>query len=206
MKLADATVAELLDQIAAGTPSPGGGTAAGLLGAIAAALTEMAASFALTRTAERNESVTSIHVRAGALRSELLALAEADMHAYRPVLDALALARSDERRASALRDARSAAAKVPLEITAASAEVAELAATIMRAPGNRLLLGDAGAALTIAEAAASAAARLVELNLDDSPEDPRLKQATRHALITAELRRHHRTNPPTPYSGGSEPI
>jgi len=201
MDLADATVAELLERLAARTPSPGGGAAAGLLGAIAAALTEMAASFALARTAGPNEPVATLHGRAGVLRSELLALAEADSHAYQPVLDALALAPSDERRAPALKAAHSAAAEVPLEIAGASAEVAELAATIMRTPGNQLLLGDAGAALTIAEAAASAAARLVELNLAGIPEDPRLRQATEHARNTAELRARHRPNMPASGSG-----
>jgi methenyltetrahydrofolate cyclohydrolase len=194
MTLADATVTELLEQLAAGTPSPGGGTAAGLLGAIAAALTEMAASFALARTDAPNESAAALHSRAGVLRSELLRLADADSRSYQPVLDALTLARSDERRASALRAALSAAAEVPLEIAAAAAEVAELADTIMQAPSNHLLLGDAGAALTIAAAAADAAARLVELNLDNAPEDRRLGAAARYARSAAELSDRQRTS------------
>jgi hypothetical protein len=93
------------------------------------------------------------------------------------VLDALALERGDGRRPAALRAALSAAAEVPLEIAAASAEVAELAAASARIPGNEQLAGDAGTATVIAEAATRAAAALVELNLAGSPADPRLELA-----------------------------
>jgi methenyltetrahydrofolate cyclohydrolase len=185
---ADATVAELLEQLAEATPSPGGGTAAGLVGAVAAALTEMVAAFALARATEGQDSLATLRGHAGALRARLLRLAEADAHAYQPVLDALALAHDDERRAATLRAALSAAAEVPLEIAAASAEVAELAATIMQTSGNGLLLGDASAALTFAEAAVGAAARLVELNLQATPKDQRLQQAATAAHRAALLR------------------
>lgn len=188
MTLADATVAELLEQLAAGAPAPGGGTAAGLIGAVAAALTEMVAAFAQTRTTTPEESLTQLHSRAGELRARLLELADADTRAYQPVLDALALTREDEQRAAALRAALSAAAEGPLEIAGASAEVAELAATIAQAPGGQWLLGDASVALTAAAAAAAAAARLVELNLKATPDDPRLQKATTFARRAAELR------------------
>ncbi len=79
MTLADATVAELLEQLAAATPAPAGGTAAALAGAAAAALTEMAAAFALARGPKQDdESVAALHNRAGVLRAQLLALADAD--------------------------------------------------------------------------------------------------------------------------------
>jgi formiminotetrahydrofolate cyclodeaminase len=185
--LADMTVSELLEQLAARTPSPAGGAAAALAGAAAAALTEMAAAFALARAAEEEGSMAAVHGRAGALRAQLLGLADADMVAYQPVLDALAMSRADQQRASALSAALSSAAEVPLEILAASTEVAELAAEIMLAPGNRLLSGDVSTALALADAACRAAARLVEMNLDATPDDPRLRQATLLADRAAEL-------------------
>jgi formiminotetrahydrofolate cyclodeaminase len=188
--IADATVAELLEQLAAKTPAPGGGTAAALAGATAAALTEMAAAFALARAgAEREgEAIAQLQRRAGALRARLLELADADMAAYRPVLDALALDRGDSRRPSALADALSDAAEVPLEIAAASAEVAELAAASARVAGNEQLAGDASAGALIAESATRTAVKLVELNLASSPEDPRLKRAAELARRAWEPR------------------
>jgi formiminotetrahydrofolate cyclodeaminase len=175
--LADATVAELLEQLAARTPAPGGGTAAGLAGAVAAALTEMAAAFALTRNPSAGD-IAEIARRARELRARLLELADADISSYEPVLRARSLDRGDSRRRSAIEDALSSAAEVPLEIAEACAEVAELAAMSAAAPGNDHLLGDAGAAAVIAEAATRAAVALVELNLARWPEDPRLERTT----------------------------
>jgi formiminotetrahydrofolate cyclodeaminase len=48
MELVDRTLAEVIDRFAAREPAPGGGSAAALAGALAAALTEMSAAFALT--------------------------------------------------------------------------------------------------------------------------------------------------------------
>jgi formiminotetrahydrofolate cyclodeaminase len=188
MALADATVAGLLEQLAARTPAPGGGAAAALAGATAAALTEMAAAFALARADADGERMGAVAHRAGELRARLLELADADDRAYQPVLDALALQREDRRRPAALTAALSAAAEVPLEIASAAAEVAELAAASAQAPGNEQLLGDAGAGAIIAEAATRAAAMLVELNLARSPEDPRLGRAAALVQRAAEPR------------------
>jgi formiminotetrahydrofolate cyclodeaminase len=176
--LADATVAELLEQLAARTPAPGGGTGAALAGATAAALTEMSVAFALSRAAGDDEAIAVALRRAGALRARLLELADADITSYEPVLEALALEPGDSRRRSQVEDALSGAAEVPLEIAAACAEVTELAAASAGAAGNEHLLGDAGAAALIAEAATRAAVTLVEINLARSPGDPRLEQAT----------------------------
>jgi formiminotetrahydrofolate cyclodeaminase len=194
--IADATVAELLEQLAAKTPAPGGGTAAALAGAAAAALTEMATGFAITRSGADGERMATLRDRASALRARLLELADADLRAYQPVLDALALERGERRRSAALGAALSAAAEVPLEIAAASAEVAELAAAAAHAAGNEQLLGDACVAVIIAEAATHAAAALVELNLERSPEDPRLQAAAALARrATASRRSNRRLSP-----------
>ena len=77
---------------------------------------------------------------------------------------------------------------MPLEIAAASADVAELAASITLAPRNEHLVGDASAAALIAEAATRSAVALVELNLARSPEDPRLRRAAALARQAWEAR------------------
>jgi methenyltetrahydrofolate cyclohydrolase len=178
MPLSDASVAELLERLAARTPAPGGGTAAALAGATAAALTEMAAAFALARAGGDDGAMAQAASRARALRARLLELAEADIASYEPVLQALGLDPGDSRRRSALEGALSAAAEVPLEIAAACAEVAELAAASAQAPGNEHLRGDAATGAVIAEAATRSAVTLVELNLARAPEDPRRDRAT----------------------------
>jgi formiminotetrahydrofolate cyclodeaminase len=162
---------------AARSAAPGAGAAAALAGAIAAALAEMAAAFAPERGPEPGEPAAEVRRRAGALQAQLLELGDADALAYQPVLDAMALDRGDPRRAAALAAALSAAAEVPLQIAAACSEVAELAAAAARELGGTALFGEAHAAAIIAEAATRAAVALVELDLEGSPTDARMRHA-----------------------------
>ncbi len=193
-------MAELLELIAAREPAPGGGSAAAIAGAVAAALVQMAAAFAGAGAAARGgagerEAGDSgmgewaagdrgAWARAGALRARLTALAEEDLESYRPVLTALALPPGSPERALALARALSGAAEVPLAIALAAAEVAALGEAALRS-GSRHLEGDATTAVLLAQAATRAAARLVELNLVQVPDDPRLAQV-RAAVDRAE--------------------
>jgi formiminotetrahydrofolate cyclodeaminase len=166
MPLADRTLAELLAEIAAATPAPGGGSTAAVACALAAALVEMSAG--------------PPHERAAALRARALELADEDLSSFGPVLDAQRLPAGDEGRPERLRAALSAASDTPLAVAAVGCEVAELAAEVAR--GGRLSLeGDVAAAALLAEAATRAAARLVELNLAAVPNDIRLRTAGEYA-------------------------
>jgi formiminotetrahydrofolate cyclodeaminase len=152
-------VGEVLDRLAARTPAPGGGSAAALACATAAALVEMAASFA--------DGATEAAARAGTLRARALELAEADQDSYPPVLAAARLAADDPARPAALAAALSGAAEIPLEVARIGAELAALAAALA-GDGSRYLAGDAVTAALLAEAACGAAAALVEINLSDA--------------------------------------
>jgi glutamate formiminotransferase/formiminotetrahydrofolate cyclodeaminase len=175
--LADQPLGRLLEDVAAATPSPGGGSTCGVTCALAAGLAEMAAAFTLTREeyAERHARMREIAPRAGALRAEALGLAEADLSVYGAVLEALREPAEAPGRAERLDAALSAAADTPLAIARAAAEVAELAAEVAQV-GNRHLHGDAAAGALLAEAACAAAAHLVELNLAEQPNDPRREE------------------------------
>jgi formiminotetrahydrofolate cyclodeaminase len=161
------TLGELLDRFAARTPAPGGGAGAALTCALAAALAEMAARFA-GREAEA--------ARAGALRLRALELADADAAGYAPVLEAMRLPRESPMRTARLHAALSSAADVPLAVAEAAAEVAALARSLAGS-GSPHLAGDALTGAELADAAARAAARLVLINLDDMPDDPRRERA-----------------------------
>jgi formiminotetrahydrofolate cyclodeaminase len=158
-RLASSSVAELLAEVAAPKPAPGGGSSAAVAVALAAALVEMCGD-----------------ERAAALRERALELAEADLGSYAPVLEAQRLPADDPERPERLRAARSEASTVPMEIAELGCEVAELAAGAARG-GRRSLEGDATAGALLAEAAARAAVRLVELNLAEQADDPRLAAA-----------------------------
>ena len=159
-----------LDDLAARTPAPGGGAAAGVTCALAAALVGMAARFA-------GDDATA--ARADALRGEAVELAEADLTAFAPVLEAMREG-PPERVAAA----QAAAADVPLAIAETAAAVAGLAAAVAES-GKPALRGDALAGADLAAAAARAAARLVEINLAGAPEDPRLARAQAAARTAA---------------------
>lgn len=169
---ADRPFSLLLDDVAAERAAPGGGAAAAWTGALAAGLVEMAASLAAGRAPER---MSEIRGQAAMLRRDLLHLAERDLEAYTPVLDAMRLPADDAGRARRMSEALSGAAEPPLEIAAAGADLTELAAETVR-DGNPNLIGDAITAVLLAEAACRSAGALVRLNLQDRPDDPRLER------------------------------
>jgi formiminotetrahydrofolate cyclodeaminase len=135
-------VGEFLAALGERTPTPASGAATALTGALAAALTELAARFA-----EDDDAV----VRAKALTMRLVQLADEDGDAY----TAFMADRNDETRARII--------AVPEEIAARADEVAELAQSV-RERLRSSVAGDAEAAVELARAAARVARRLAELN------------------------------------------
>jgi formiminotetrahydrofolate cyclodeaminase len=171
-------LAELLDALAERSPAPGAGVAAALAGALAAALLEMVAAFAGVETAR---------TRAPALRAQLVEAGELDMRSYEPVLAAQRLRAGDPSRERRVDEALSRASEAPLAIMRAAAEVAELALEVW-AQSKPALRGDAATAVLLAEAAARAAARLVEINLQGRAGDPRLADVAQLSERTAQAR------------------
>jgi methenyltetrahydrofolate cyclohydrolase len=155
MSVLDLTVRELLDAVADRTPAPGGGGAAALATALAAALAGMAARFAPGGEAQA--------AAADALRDRAAPLADADAAAYRAFLEARRLPRDAPGRAEALAVSREAATAVPAEIAEVATAVAELAADLAE-HGNPNLSGDARAAVHLATAAAATARELIAAN------------------------------------------
>ncbi len=135
-------VGEFLAALGERTPAPASGGATALTGALAAALTELAARFA-----EDEDAV----MRAKALVMRLVQLADEDAAAYA----AFMADRTDETRARII--------AVPEEIAALGDEVAELAESV-RTRLRSSVAGDAEAAVELARASARVARRLAELN------------------------------------------
>jgi methenyltetrahydrofolate cyclohydrolase len=173
------TFDELLADVAAATPAPGGGSAAGWACALAAGLVEMTARFTLGRAdhAARHERMATIAEQSAELRRRAGELAERELHAYEPVLEALRLPTTDLDRPARLDAALSQAAQTPLEIARVAGEVARLALEAAR-DGAPHLRGDALTGLLLAEGACQAAAQLVRINLAGMPRDLRLIELT----------------------------
>jgi methenyltetrahydrofolate cyclohydrolase len=183
--LPETALGEVLDEVAAATPAPGGGSSAALACALGAALVEMAARLGLARCAEVPAEAPR---RAHEVRARALQLAEEELSSYAPVLDALRLPHDDPERPGRLEAALGAAAESPLAIAEAAAATAELGARV--ADGSRRdVRGDAITGAVLAEAAAAAAAGLVEINLERRGDDPRLERGREAARRAREARR-----------------
>jgi methenyltetrahydrofolate cyclohydrolase len=152
----------LLDALASDQPAPGGGSAAALVGAMAAALCAKVAQFA----ADGGSAA-----QAAALARRLTALAAEDARLFTTALSELDRGDDDFKLGRALEQA----ADAPLRIAEACADVAALASEIAEAPSRHQ--ADARSAAALAAGAARAAAVLVEVNLGVSDNDERVQLA-----------------------------
>lgn len=179
-RLADLSVADLIDRLATHDPIPGGGSAAALTGAMAAALVQMVVELTRGRPAAegREDELTEIGVAAAGFQSELVRLAEVDAAAYRSVLDARRLPRETERDREARRVQVDAATREAIRAPMATADrasrVLEIAGRL--APiGNRNAISDVGVGAELAAAAIRGALLNVEINLPYLPDDDELR-------------------------------
>jgi formiminotetrahydrofolate cyclodeaminase len=156
--LAEQPLGRFLEEVAEARPAPGGGTSAGCTCALAAALVEMAARLA---RADGHEDGPE---RARDLRQRALELAERELISYEAVLAALRLPADDPDRGARVETALTEASGPPLAIAEAAAETALLAVEVGRG-SSPSVRGDALTGAVLAEAAAAAAASLVEINL-----------------------------------------
>jgi len=167
----DQPVRGFLDQLAARTPTPGGGGAAAATGAMAAGLVAMAARFSARQLPEAGDLAD----QADRLRYMASQLADMDARVYTAVL----ASRGPERKEALL-----AAAMVPLEIAAIGARVAGLAVRVAEA-GNPNLRGDAVTGAVLAAASARSAASLVDINVRMGGLDPGLSRRAARAVADA---------------------
>ena len=179
----DEPVRGFLDQLAARTPTPGGGGAAAVTGAMAAGLVAMAARFSARQLPE----VGDLAEEADELRRRLAQLAEEDAQAYAAVLEALrgpGEAGSGEQRETQWREALLGAAIVPLEIAEIGAQVALMAARLAET-GNPNLRGDAVTGAVLAAASARSAACLEDINVKLGGLEPDLSRRAARAAADA---------------------
>ncbi len=161
---------ELLEKVAAGTPTPGGGTVSAICGALSAALSRMVANLAVGKQgyeAAQSELV-SIESTGRVLQRRFLDLAAEDARAYDGVVAAMRLPKARDGDRAARKDAMQAAYKrateVPMDTIRACLEALDLA-RLAAEKGNRNAITDAGVAAILAQAGMRAAALNVKINL-----------------------------------------
>lgn len=170
MSFADSSLAEFSQELASGSPAPGGGSAAALAGALGAALVAMVAHLTIGRKnyQDATPAFETILPRADALRMELLGLMQQDADAYADVMKAYQLPKVGDAEKNArglvVQAALKHATEIPLRVATSCAEILNMAETAVTR-GNKNAASDAGASVLMAEAGLRAALLNVEINL-----------------------------------------
>lgn len=190
------SLTDLLDRVAAPSPTPGGGSVVAVAGALGTALTQMVAGLPRTRHDNDDERAMLATVQGplADLRARLLALADDDTAAFDRLMAAFRLPKATDadkaERKAAIQAATRDATTVPLQTAVACARVLDLLSTVA-ALGNPSASSDLLVAIGMLRAAAEGAAANVRINLGSlSDESFRADAAARIAAVLDEVATH----------------
>jgi methenyltetrahydrofolate cyclohydrolase len=177
------TANELLDRLASSDPTPGGGSAAALAGATAAALVAMVAGMTRTRSGSEDDRRVLAEALAHATEegTRLRALIDEDARAYDAVIAARRLPKETDaekdRRRQAVSAALVQAAEVPMRTAEACLRVLR-SAEIAAVHGNLNARSDAVTAAALAWAGLAGALENVRVNLEGESGGPLSEKVT----------------------------
>jgi formiminotetrahydrofolate cyclodeaminase len=165
MSLSGITCADFAAKLASSSPTPGGGGASALAGALGAALGEMVGNLTLGKKkyAAVQGDIERVMERAGELRAELLELIDRDAAGFEPLARAYGIPKDDPARPEVMEAALREACIPPLGIMRACAQVIELLEELAE-KGSALAVSDAGAGAALCGAALTAASMNVYIN------------------------------------------
>jgi formiminotetrahydrofolate cyclodeaminase len=165
----DQSITVFLNELASKTSTPGGGSAAAIMGAMGAALVSMVCNLTIGKKnyAEVEEELKSVLARAEAVRERLMDIIQADVEVFNQVMSAYGLPKDTEEqkaaRSHAIQVALKAATEVPLDCARACLEIIKLS-QIVAEKGNLNVISDAGVGVLAAYAALRSAALNVYIN------------------------------------------
>ncbi len=168
---ADMSVGQLLEALASPEPTPGGGTAAAIAGAMGASLLVMVTGLAKSRNNTDEEKAALGKARAvlQPLTTDLTRLADADSESFNAVMAAYRLPKVSDQdkaaRSSAIQHALRGATIVPLDTLRACTDALAQAQAVAQ-HGHRAAASDAGVAIALLGAAAAGAYANVRSNLE----------------------------------------
>jgi glutamate formiminotransferase/formiminotetrahydrofolate cyclodeaminase len=155
-----------IEQIAAPTATPGGGSAVAAVAAMAAALGSMVAAMSRGKKAyaQYEPQLSHAMARLAQLREELKAGIDADAESYNQVMAAYKLAKTSSDGEAAIEAAMKLATSVPLETAQKAREVGEIIASLKPITSQNMA-SDLTVASSLASAAIVGALANVEINL-----------------------------------------
>lgn len=180
---------EFLDALSAKVPAPGGGAAAGLVGATAAATAGMVVAYSVGRKslADHKEFLEDAGARITRARMMFLALADEDAEAYTTLNELMKLPEGDPVRVAGWAAAVSGAIAPPRAMLATASELLRICEELCGRI-NQHLRSDLGVAGVLAEAAARSAAWNIAVNLPLLPPDQRGSVRAEAERQTADAR------------------
>ena len=180
------SVEKFLDDLAGGAPTPGGGSAAAIIGAMGAALVSMVCNVTIGKKGleEVEPEMKMVREQSEKLRMRLTAMVAADIAAFDGLMAAYRLPKLSEadklRRAEAIQTSLRAATETPLDCARSCAEIIGLAERAGKS-GYAGVISDAGVGVLAAHAALRSAALNVHINA------PSLKDREFAGHATAEI-------------------
>jgi len=186
-----AGVEPFIEQLAAPTATPGGGSAAAAAGAMAAGLAGMVASMSRGKKAylQHEAQLSDSIARLSLLRNDLKSAIDADAESYNVVMRAYKSAKQSSAGGRTIADALQQATRVPLGVAERAAEVQHIA-NKLKPITNPKMNSDLTTAVALAQAALEGALANVEINIEsltlDAPENQAFVSETQKRL--AELK------------------
>lgn len=167
--LAERTTTEFLDALASGAPTPGGGGAAAVMGAMGAALVSMVANLTIGKKGHEahEDEMRELLAASEDLRRRLAEMVGEDAEAFDALMAAYRLPKADDEqkayRSAAIQAGLKAATLAPLACARAAAEGVRLAARAVE-HGNVNVISDVGVGVLASAAALRSAALNVQIN------------------------------------------
>jgi methenyltetrahydrofolate cyclohydrolase len=164
------SIERFLDELASRKATPGGGSAAGVMGAMAAALLSMVCNLTIGKAKYRDfeGELNAVLARTEQLRGQLTEMIQEDVESFGAVIEAYAMPRQTQEelalRAQAIQTALKEATQVPLRCCRVCCEIIDLSAVVAQ-KGNTNVLSDAGVAVLAAHAAVRSGALNVMINV-----------------------------------------
>ncbi|MBM6924728.1 cyclodeaminase/cyclohydrolase family protein [Pseudoflavonifractor phocaeensis] len=165
MHTAEQTCGAFLDALASKAPTPGGGGASALAGAVGTALCTMVGNFTVGKKkyAAVEEDVKALMAQAEQVREELLAQVDADAAAFEPLSQAYAIPKDDPGRGEVMERCLRAAAAPPMTILRLCCKAIDLHGKMLE-KGSVIMLSDVGTGAALCRGALLGAALNVKVN------------------------------------------
>lgn len=169
-EIKDKPIQVFLDELASKSSTPGGGSAAAVMGAQSAALTSMVCNLTIGKPKyeDVDADMRALLVKSETLREKLTGMIKADVDVFDRVMASYGMPKETEEekafRSTEIQEALKVATDVPLNCAKACAEAIELSREAAE-KGNLNVISDAGVAVMAAYGALKSAALNVYINI-----------------------------------------